>query len=234
MEERIQKLIAKAGICSRRKAEELIKKGAVKVNGRAAKLGDKADPKTDKIAVNRIPLRPWKKRYFLLYKPKGYITTMNEQFQRPCVDDLLREAEIKERLFPVGRLDMDSEGLLILTNDGELANLIAHPRFEVEKTYEVALNKPLKERDLERMEAGVMIDGRRATPNSVRILGRPEKIRITLHEGRNRIVRRMMEKLGYRVMGLKRTAIGGLSLIRMRESELKEVTKEEIEKGIRA
>lgn len=233
MEERLQKLIARAGICSRRKAEELIEKGAVKVNGKLAKLGDKANPKTDKITVNRIPLRFEKKRYFLLYKPRGYVTTMKEQFRRPCIADLLEKSGIDERLFAVGRLDFDSEGLIILTNDGGLAQRISHPSFKVEKTYKVVLGKTLAEKDFERLKKGVIIDGRKVIPTNLRVLENPQSFEISIHEGRYRIVRRVMEKLGYKVMRLKRTKIGGLKLGKIREGELVETTLEEIEKNLR-
>jgi pseudouridine synthase len=229
MEERLQKLIARAGICSRRRAEELIERGAVKVNGKIAKLGDKADPKTDKITVNRVPLRFEKKLYLALYKPRGYVSTMKEQFGRPCIADLLEKFEIKERLFSVGRLDYDSEGLIIVTNDGELANRIMHPRFEVEKTYKAVLGKPMDEIALQKLKDGVFIDGRKVEPSLARILENPKTVEITIHEGRNRIVRKVMEKLGYKVIRLKRTRIGSLKLGKMREGELKEITKEEIE-----
>jgi pseudouridine synthase len=234
MEERLQKLIARAGICSRRKAEELILEGRVKVNGVKATIGQKADPKTDDVTVDRKPLRFQKKRYFLLYKPRSYVTTMKDEFRRPCVNDLLETLHIREKLFTVGRLDYDSEGLMIATNDGELANKIAHPRFEIQKTYRVVLGKPFSDRSQMRIKNGVVIDEKEVKVSELVIHEDPKVIELTIHEGRNRIVRKIMEKLGYKVMRLIRVNIGELGITGLREGQFREVTREIIEVGVKA
>jgi len=234
MQERLQKLIARAGICSRRNAEELILQGRVKVNGVKATIGQKADPKTDEITVDRKSLHFQKKRYFLLYKPKGYVTTMKDEFHRPCVNDLLETLKIREKLFTVGRLDYDSEGLMIATNDGELANKIAHPKFEVQKTYRVVLGKPFSDRSQMRIKNGVVIEEKEVKVSDLLIHEDPKVIELTIHEGRNRIVRKLMEKLGYKVMRLIRTNIGELGVTGLREGQFKEVTREIIEAGVKA
>lgn len=233
MEERLQKLIARAGIASRRKAEELIIQGRVKVNGIKAEIGQKADPNKDEITVDRRPLHLQKKRYFLLYKPQGYITTMKDEFRRPCVNDLLQTLNIREKLFTVGRLDNDSEGLMIATNDGELANKIAHPRFEIKKTYKVVLGKALSDRAQKRLLKGVLIEGREVEIKDLKVSADPKIIEMTIHEGRNRIVRKLMEKIGYKVMRLVRIKIGDIEIKGLKEGQFREVTREEIEKGVK-
>lgn len=233
MEERIQKLIAKAGITSRRKAEELILQGRVKVNGVKATIGQKADPKKDELTVDKRPLHFQKKRYFLLYKPKGYVTTMSDEFHRPCIKDLFEKLQIREKLFTVGRLDYDSEGLMIATNDGELANKIAHPRFGTKKTYNLVLSKPFNDRAQKRLSKGIAIDGKKVEISDLKVSEDPKHIELTIHEGRNRIVRKLMEKIGFNVMVLIRTKIGDIELNGLREGQFKEVSREEIEKGVR-
>ncbi|MBN2094471.1 MAG: rRNA pseudouridine synthase [Candidatus Aenigmarchaeota archaeon] len=234
MEERIQKLIARAGICSRRKAEELIMARKVRVNGKVAELGQKADPKTDRITVSGRTLRLEKKLYFLLYKPKGYVTTMSDEFGRPCVKDLLKEKGIRERIFSVGRLDYDSEGLIILTNDGALSNRITHPSFEVKKTYRVVLGKPLKEKDQRKIRMGVEVEGKTVEVSGINVHENPKVFEITIHEGRNRIIRKMMEALNYKILRLIRVKIGEINLTGIKEGDLKETTREEIELGIKS
>src|SRR5574342_260828 len=158
MQERIQKILAQAGIASRRKCEELIEKGRVSVNGKVAKIGEKADAEKDKISVSGKPIEVQKKVYIMLNKPKGYITTVSEKHDMKTVMQLVK---VPQRIFPVGRLDRDTEGLLLLTNDGELANKLTHPRYEVEKEYFVVVDKPISERHMEKLQKGVIIDGRR-------------------------------------------------------------------------
>jgi len=233
MQERLQKLIARAGICSRRKAEELISQGRVKVNNEPAKIGQKADLKTDKITVDGRPLHSQKKRYFLLYKPRGYVTTMKDEFSRPCITELLQSQHIRERLFTVGRLDYDSEGLIIVTNDGELANKISHPSFEIQKTYRVILGRPLSDVDRKSIEKGVPVDGKKVKVSELKVLENPKHIELTIHEGRNRIIRRLMEKMNYNIQRLIRVRIGKLSLRGLKEGTFREVTGEEIEKEVK-
>ena len=171
---RIQKIIADAGIASRRKAEELISGGAVTVNGKKAKLGDKADPYRDKITVagREIIIRKnTKKYYILLHKPRGYITTMNDEGGRKCVAELVDE--IPARLFPVGRLDRESEGMLFMTNDGNFANMISHPSTHFAKTYRVTVHPGITDDQLTKLTTGVIIDGRKSMPASIRVVSSP-------------------------------------------------------------
>ena len=234
---RVQKIIADAGIASRRKAEELIERGAVTVNGRRARLGDKADPQRDRINVagRDIVLRKNAKKYYImLHKPRGFITTMNDEGGRKCVAELVDD--IPARLFPVGRLDRESEGLLLMTNDGEFANMVSHPSAHFPKTYRVTVHPAINEEQLTRITAGVVIDGRTSVPASVRVLvserGRTV-LEIVLEEGRNRQIRKMCEALGLETARLKRTAVGPLRLGMLKPGKWRELTQEEL-KGMTA
>ena len=234
---RVQKIIADAGIASRRKAEELIERGAVTVNGRRARLGDKADPQRDRINVagRDIVLRKNAKKYYImLHKPRGFITTMNDEGGRKCVAELVDD--IPARLFPVGRLDRESEGLLLMTNDGEFANMVSHPSAHFPKTYRVTVHPAINEEQLTRLTAGVVIDGRNSVPASVRVLvserGRTV-LEIVLEEGRNRQIRKMCEVLGLETARLKRTAVGPLRLGMLKPGKWRELTQEEL-KGMTA
>ncbi len=210
---RLQKIIATAGITSRRKAEELILAGRVTVNGRAVtELGSKADPDHDHIRVDGKPLsRPGRRLYFLLNKPTGYVSTVSDPQRRPTVLSLLRG--IKERLYPVGRLDFHSSGLLILTNDGELANFLMSPASEIPRTYHVKLEARPDPEDVFRLEQGIVLDGRRTAPCRIRLLADREKpwVEVTLVEGRYHQVRRMFERVGRAVVKLKRVGIAFLT-----------------------
>lgn len=223
--ERLQKIIAAAGICSRRKAEELILQGRVLVNGRPARLGQKADPEKDEILIDGKPLRLQRKRYIALYKPRGYLTTLKDPFGRKTIIDLLKG--IGERVFPVGRLDEDSEGLLLLTNDGEWANRIAHPRYEVEKEYIVFLNNPLSKEEEEKVRRGIDVDGRGVDVRRFRKIGK-RKYLIVIHEGRKRIIRRMFQHIGKEVVRLIRIRIGHVRLSGLRPGQWRDLTPEEI------
>jgi len=235
--ERLQKIIAAAGIASRRKAEELISSGHVQVNGSTiTELGSKADPETDHIRVNGKLLQPREKRhsYFLLNKPKGYVTTMSDPQKRPTVMDLMRG--IKGRVYPVGRLDYASEGLLLLTNDGELANRLMKAASHVPKTYVVKVAGIPKEDSLQRLRAGVSIatdDGKRVRtgPASVRVVKEATNpwYEITLIEGRNRQIRRMFEAVGHHVEKIKRVRYGPLTLD-VPPGEFRSLTPKEIER----
>lgn len=212
--ERLQKVLARAGVESRRAAEEMILAGRVGVNGVICTvLGTKVDPEQDAITVDGTPIpRRVKKVYLLLNKPPGYITTVSDPENRPTVMDLVPR---NARLFPVGRLDANSEGLILMTNDGELANLLAHPRYSYEKEYHVGVPGHVREDDLRTLREGVEIEGGRTNPAKVRVLSADGKITwlsITIHEGRNRQVRRMLHALGYRVDRLVRVRIGPLWL----------------------
>src|SRR5574341_1331593 len=207
MQERIQKILAQAGIASRRKCEELIAKGRVLVNGKIAKLGEKADAEKDKIVVNGKQIEVQKKVYIMLNKPRGYVTTVSEKHYMKTIMDLVK---VPERIFPVGRLDKDTEGLLLLTNDGELANNLTHPRYEVEKEYFVVVDKPISEKHMELLQKGVVIDGRRVQIRGIDVWAAKAMIRI--HEGRKHVVRMLFEKVGLQVVRLARTRVGRLEI----------------------
>ncbi len=230
--ERVQKIIAESGLCSRRKAEELIAEGKVTVNGRPCGLGDKADPRADVVAVNgkRIESAPKEKRYIMLNKPRGYITSMSDEQGRKVVSELL--AGVKERVVPVGRLDRNSEGLLLFTNDGEFANEITHPRRHVSKTYRVTIDGKVTEEQIMRLTSGVELDDGKVTlPCSVEVLveepGRTV-LRMTIRQGMNRQIRRMCEAVGLQVVRLRRTAIGGVKLGMLKTGEWRDLTKDEL------
>ena len=212
MQERVQKILAAYGIASRRKAEELIRQGRVTVNGAICILGAAADPERDTIAVDGVPLGDAGRRvYILLNKPRGYLTTVSDDRGRKTVMELV---DCGERVFPVGRLDMDSEGLLLLTNDGDWANRILHPAKEVDKTYLVWL-KNCTEARIARMVQPVLLDGYRIKKPELKVLsmeGDRAKVLVTIHEGRNRQIRRMAELSGMIVTRLRRIREGTLEL----------------------
>ncbi|HMC76168.1 MAG TPA: pseudouridine synthase [Vicinamibacterales bacterium] len=217
-EERLQKIISAAGVASRRAAEELITQGRVEVNGKTVRtLGTKADPDEDEIKVDGRRIKQQKrKRYILLYKPRGYVTTRSDPEGRATVMDLLQG--VKEYVYPVGRLDYDSEGLLLLTNDGDLAARLMHPSHEIEKVYEARVRGVPAPEDLERLAKGVVLDGKRTAPAKIRLADRPGKttesgveqtfVEVILREGRQRQVRRMFESIGHPVGRLRRVRIG--------------------------
>jgi len=228
---RIQKLLADAGYCSRRKAEALISAGKVKRNGRPVKLGDKASPK-DLITVDgeRVYV-PKKKnfRYIMLHKPRGYVTTVSDELERRCVMDLLEDVE--ERVYPIGRLDRNSEGLLLLTNDGNFANGIMHPSRHVTKTYRVTVRPAVTDDQLVQLSDGVDLDGRKTLPASVVVMNNePGRVvlQITIKEGRNRQIRRMCEAVGLEVARLRRTSIGPLKLGMLKPGAYRDLTAEEL------
>ncbi|MEM3374516.1 MAG: pseudouridine synthase [Candidatus Woesearchaeota archaeon] len=204
---RIQKLISNYGYCSRRKAEELIKKGLVKVNDKIVRLGDKAT-ENDEIFINgkKIEKKNQKKIYILLNKPFGYTTSMSDPHEKKLVKDLIK---IKERIFPIGRLDKWTSGMLILTNDGLFANKVMHPKNKIKKTYYVKVDKNINDSHLNSLN-GIDIDGRKVEAQLKRLS--QNEFEITIHEGRNRIIRRMLEKIGYKVKVLIRIKIGNLEL----------------------
>ena len=229
---RLQKLLADAGYCSRRKAEELIAAGQVYVNGRKAGLGDKANDK-DVIQVSGERIRIERRRrkiYLMLNKPRGYVTTASDELGRRCVMDLLED--VPERVYPVGRLDRNSEGLLLFTNDGEFANLIMHPSRHVSKTYRVTVPSTVTEDQLIQLSGGIVLDdGHKTLPATVETeLNTSERsvLRITIHEGRNRQIRRMCEAVGLEVVRLRRTSIGPLKLGMLKPGTYRELTREEL------
>lgn len=229
---RIQKIIADSGMCSRRKAEEFIAAGKVKVNGHPCKLGDKALPGKDIITVDGQKIFVPRKRqlyYIMLHKPRGYVTTMNDEFDRKCVTDLL--SDVPERVYPIGRLDKNSEGLLLFTNDGNFANDIMHPSKHVSKTYRVTVRPDINDEQLVKLSSGVEIDGRMTKECSVIVLDKqPGRVvlQMTIHEGRNRQIRKMCEAVGLEVARLKRTAIGPLKLGMLQPGEYRELKPDEL------
>lgn len=232
MEERIQKVLSAQGYCSRRSADAMILSGRVTLNGRRAIPGDKVDVRKDVLAVDgqRVFLhKNPPKSYYLLNKPRGYVTTLDDERGRRCITDLIED--IEERVFPVGRLDMDSEGLLLLTNDGALANLVSHPSRGVTKLYRVSVKPAANEQQLAELASGVRLDGVFAQPSSVRVTGdAPDKtvMEIALKEGKNREIRRMCEAVGLTVTRLKRTSIGPLRLGNLPAGQHRALTKQEL------
>jgi pseudouridine synthase len=214
---RLQKIISAAGIASRRAAEKLIREGRVSINGTTVtELGTKADPERDEIRVDdRRVKRPERHRYFLLNKPRGYVTTRSDPERRPTVLDLLEG--VREYVYPVGRLDFDSEGLLILTNDGDLAARLTHPKHQVERVYEAQVLGVPDPHDLDRLRRGIVIEGRRTSPAQVELLaerrtgGDTSVLRVTIHEGRTRQVRKMADAIGHPVRALRRVRIGPIA-----------------------
>ena len=230
---RLQKILSQAGVASRRAAETLIAEGRVSVNGTTVReMVTKADPATDNIRVDGRRIKSAEVlRYILLNKPPGYVTTRSDPQRRPTVIDLLRG--VREYVYPVGRLDYDTEGLLLLTNDGDLAARLTHPRHGVERTYEARIAGVPDAGALERLRKGIPLDGRRTLPADVRLLTRGRGDRdgvlvMTIREGRTRQVRRMCEAVGHPVRALTRTRIGPLSDRRLKPGQWRELTLEEI------
>lgn len=229
MEERLQKVLARAGLCSRREAERWMLEGRVTVNGHAASPGDRADLQKDKIMVDGKPIGvAEEKRYLMLYKPRGYVSTMKDERGRKTVADLVRDC--RARVVPVGRLDYNSEGLLLLTNDGEFVHALTHPKHEVEKHYEVRVRGRLDQ--IQRLSEPMEIDGYRIRPATVVVLEQDErsaKLRLTIHEGRNRQIRKMCEQCGLEVRRLKRVAVGEVPLDpRLKSGAWRDLTPDEL------
>ena len=230
MEERIQKLISAAGLMSRRAAEAAITDGRVMVNGKTAFLGDKADPDHDVISVDGQKLFfDTEKIVIMLNKPVGYITTLHDEKGRKDVSSLVSDCGC--RVYPVGRLDMDTEGLLLLTNDGDFANRIMHPSFNIEKTYRLKVSSDELDEGLAKLELPVEIDGYRIRKPAVHVLKTEINTAVAdvvIHEGRNRQVRKMCEIAGLRVLKLKRIAVGDLQLGKLKTGEWRILSKKEI------
>ena len=211
---RLQKHLAECGVASRRKAEELIEAGKVKINGHIAELGAKVDPKRDNVTVRGKAVVPVNEKvYIMLNKPRGFVTTMSDELGRKTVSDLVADAG--NRIFPVGRLDRDSEGLLIMTNDGDFANKLTHPSSHVNKTYRVTVKGVAEEEQILQMKEGIVLDGRKTLPCDCFVAERkPDRtvLIFVLNEGRNRQIRRMCEEVGLEVLRLKRTEIAGVKL----------------------
>lgn len=229
---RLQKFLSECGVASRRKSEELISQGKVKINGRVAQIGDKINPKRDTVTVNGKKVVSSKTKYYImLHKPRGFITTLSDEMDRKCVAELVKD--IPERIYPVGRLDKDSEGLLLMTNDGEFANAMMHPKHHVPKTYRVTVRQNVTEDMVDKLAIGIVIEGRKTAPADVRILLKEETrtvLEIILYEGRNREIRKMCESLGLDVIRLKRTQYGSIKLGMLAQGKYRELTADEVHK----
>jgi 23S rRNA pseudouridine2605 synthase len=221
---RLAKFLAHGGVASRRKAEEIVAKGLVTVGGEVVTDPARDVDAGDEVRVNGEPVAAEAREVWAVNKPAGVVSTAREPGSRPAVVELV---DTEARLYPVGRLDAETTGLLLLTNDGELAERLTHPRYEVPKTYRVRLGKPVADRDLERLRRGVELDDGRTGPAEVRRLGERE-IEIVLREGRNRQVRRMVEAVGNRVAALRRVRFGSLSLGRLKEGGARRLSSDEI------
>ncbi len=227
---RLQKFLSEAGVASRRKAEEMIRNGAVKVNGAVAQIGDSVDPKKDTVLVKgKKVIKQGGMRYILLNKPRGYVTTTDDDLGRKCVLELVKD--VKERIYPVGRLDRVSEGALILTNDGAFANAMMHPSKHVPKTYRVTVRPEPTAEQVEILSTGVELDGRLTAPADVYVIAKDEGravLEIVLREGRNRQIRRMCESQGLEVARLRRVAVGPIKLGMLQTGQWRDLTADEV------
>lgn len=228
--ERLQKVIAECGYASRRKAEELIKTGHVYVNGeKVTVLGTKVNGNDD-IVIDGVHLNKEEKETYILYKPAGYVSTVNDDKKRKTVVDLI---DTDKRIYPIGRLDYDTTGLLLLTNDGELANTLMHPSNHVEKTYIAKLDKIITVEDIYKLKNGVVIDGIKCLPTRVKLKHKNDNtstVEITIVEGRNHIVKRVFSEIGYKVVKLKRTTYAFLTLDNLKEMDYRKLTVKEVKK----
>lgn len=234
---RLNKLLSQAGVASRRAADELIAQGRVELNGRVVtELGTKADLEHDEVKVDGRRLkRPPARRYLLLFKPRGVVSTRSDPQRRTTVVDLLARSGVAGYFYPVGRLDFDSEGLILLTNDGEFAERVTHPRYELERTYEAQVAGVPDDHDLDRLRRGVEVEGRRTLPAKVRLLrtlasrdGPRGVIEITIREGRNRQVRYMCDAIGHPVDRLRRTRIGTIADASLSPGDFRDLTVAEV------
>lgn len=235
--ERLQKVMAEAGVASRRKSEKLIQEGHVKVNGQVVTLlGVKVSSK-DEVSVDNVPLSRQRLEYYLLNKPRGVVSTAHDDKGRKTVVDILAD-DVNTRIYPVGRLDYDTTGLLLLTNDGELANKLTHPKYEVDKTYVAKVKGLVVNDDLKQLRLGVLVDGRKTKPAKAKVNSTDTKkntsiIQVTIHEGRNHQVKKMMKAIGHEVIKLHRESYGFLTLAgvpggqwrKLKTSEVNELKK---------
>lgn len=232
---RLQKYMAECGVASRRKSEELIESGKVRVNGHPARLGDKIDPKRDLVTVRGKKISKEEKLcYILLNKPRGYVTTVSDELGRKTVMDLV---DVDVRVYPVGRLDKDSEGLLILTNDGAFANALTHPKHNFAKVYRVTVRPAVSDETLEKMRNGVEIDGRKTAPCDISVITEEDGrvvLEFILREGRNRQIRKMCEAVGLEVARLKRISIGPVKLGMLKPGKTRMLTENEVRRLLRS
>ena len=237
-EVRLQKFMAEQGVASRRKSEELILAGKVKVNGHVAQIGMKINPRKDLVTVGKQKLTNVKNRkmvYIMLNKPRGYVTTMSDELGRKTVMDLLPDFGV--RIYPVGRLDKDSEGLLLLTNDGSFTNCMTHPSHEYAKVYRVTVRPSVDDNILYNLRNGIEIDGRVTAPCDVTVLTEEENrvvLEFVLHEGRNRQIRKMCESQGLEVARLKRISIGPIKLGMLKQGDYRELSEQDVKKLLRS
>ena len=233
---RIHKYLSEQGIMSRRGAEEAIKRGKITVNGEKASVGQKIVPEIDEIMVDGVIITQKtgnKKIYIMLYKPAGIITTMSDDRGRPCISDILNSEEtaLSERIYPVGRLDMYSEGLLLLTNDGEIANKLMHPKHEISKIYHITLKGELSGETIKKLAEPIEIDGRKTSPAKINIIemkNNKTRLKIEISEGRNRQIRRMCENLDLIILKLKRVCVGKLNIGTLKPGQWKYLNHNEI------
>ncbi len=235
-EVRLQKYMADCGVASRRKCEEIIEAGKVKVNGHAAHIGDKINPQKDIVTLRGKRLEKSEKmHYIMLHKPRGYVTTVSDELGRKTVMELVKN--IDARIYPVGRLDRDSEGLLLLTNDGSFANAMTHPGKKISKTYRVTVRQQVTDEILRQLKDGVEIDGKKTEPCDVNVILQEQGrcvLEFILHEGRNRQIRKMCEVVGLEVARLKRTSIGSLKLGTLAGGKWRELSETEVKKLLRS
>jgi len=228
---RLQKFIADAGICSRRKAEELIANGEVKVNGVVVDvMGVNVSDGDEVIVSGKKITHTDKKVYYMLNKPKGYVTTVKDQFGRPCVLDLI-DGDIEKRVYPAGRLDYNTEGLLILTNDGDFVNSIIHPSNKIEKKYIAVINGKITDENIEKLKKGVIVDGKKTQPAKAflsEIFKDKCVVELTITEGRNRQVRKMFEAVGHHVIELQRVSVGNLELGNLKLGKIRKLNPGEV------
>ncbi len=234
-EVRLQKFMAECGVASRRKSEELIELGKVKINGHIARIGDKVNPKKDIVTVRgKKILKEEKLYYIMLNKPRGYVTTVSDELGRKTVLDLV---DVDARIYPVGRLDRDSEGLLFLTNDGSFANAMTHPRHNFAKVYRVTVRPGVNEEILQQLRNGIEIDGRKTAPCEVTVIREENNrtvLEFILREGRNRQIRKMCEAVNLEVARLKRISIGPIKLGMLPAGKTRDLTSNEIKKLLRS
>ena len=228
---RLNKFLAQAGVASRREVDKLITEGKIKVNGRVVQtLGTQIDDQRDCVEIEGKPVkRSGEMAYLMLNKPPGYLVTLKDPFKRPTVKELL--PSLKERVFPVGRLDYDSEGLLLLTNDGEMAHRLAHPRYKIQKIYRVNVKGIPDPSKISRLEKGILLDGKKTAPARIDKLREGAKkthFQVQIYEGRKREVKRMFEAVGHRVLHLKRIEFGGIRLGKLRTGKWRFLTRKEV------
>jgi 23S rRNA pseudouridine2605 synthase len=221
---RVQKILSNAGVCSRRRAEELIAAGKVRVNGKIITLGDQAG-REDKITIDHEELKQERRIYLMFHKPVGCVTALHDDRYKTVMSYI----KIKERVFPVGRLDFNTSGLLLLTNDGDFANEIMHPSKNIKKTYLVKLNKPIDKKSIKLLQRGILLEDGKTSPAKLKSLDR-RMLEITIHEGRNRIIRRMFNSLNYNVTQLHRISIGHLKLDNLKVTRYRKLNRKDMKK----